>query len=61
MPLFLSEEATNKVPGVPMPPGSCGSGQKGQEGTLALAEAPEGVDISAWQKIREPSPFRERG
>lgn len=45
-----------KVPGVPITPGSCGSGQKGQDG--ALAEAPECVDISVWQKTRESSPLK---
>lgn len=50
-----------KVPGVPVTPGSCGGRKKRQEGTLVLAEAPEGVDISVWPKTREPSPFRERG
>lgn len=58
-PFFSEKRQQMKVPGVPITPGSCESGQKGQEG--ALAEAPECVDISVWQKTRESSPFRERG
>ena len=50
-----------KVPGVLVAPGSCAGGEERQEGNPALAEAPAGMDVSIWQRIRMPRPTEQRG
>lgn len=49
-----------KVPGVLVAPGSCRSEER-QEGNPALAEAPGGMGVSVWQRIRKPRPTEQRG